>query len=97
MKKMIVALLVLCFCLTGCDNNSNSQPKNNNYTATRTEYINSSNEIYETPEEPQETDISSFSTKIYTPNDEGRQTNIGLTCSKLNGTIVKSRRNFFFL
>ena len=48
-------------------------------------------------EEIKETDISSFSTKIYTPNDESRQTNISLTCSKLNGTVVKSRRNIFFL
>lgn len=102
MKKILVALFVLCFCLTGCDNNNddsfNSTNENVNYTAARTKYSNTaSNEIVKPQEEPVETDISSFSTKIYTPNDEGRQTNIGLSCSKLNGTIVKMRRNFFFL
>lgn len=44
-----------------------------------------------------ETEIASFSTKIYTPNDEARQTNIKITCSKLDGTVIKSRRNIFFL
>lgn len=44
-----------------------------------------------------ETDIASFSTKIYTPNDEARMNNLRITCSKLNGTIVKPRRNFFIL
>ncbi len=44
-----------------------------------------------------ETEISSFSTKIYTPNDSARQHNIQLTCSELNETVVKSRRNIFIL
>lgn len=38
-----------------------------------------------------ETDIASFSTKIYTPNDSARMNNLQITCSKLNGTIVKPR------
>lgn len=109
MKKFISILLILSFCLVGCSNeNTNSQNSieentNYNYTASRTSTPNENNsannivnvEIEKRP--APETDISSFSTKIYTPNDSARQTNIGLTCSKLNGTIVKSRRNIFFL
>ena len=101
MKKILIASFILCFFLTGCSDNdinySISTNENMNYSAARTKYSNTINETIEPQKEPVETDISSFSTKIYTPNDEGRQTNIGLTCSKLNGTIVKVRRNFFFL
>jgi len=43
-----------------------------------------------------ETELSSFSTKIYTPNDKARQNNIKITCSKLNETIVKSGETFSF-
>lgn len=45
---------------------------------------------------PAETELSSFSTKIYTPDDNARQNNIRITCSKLNGTIVKSGETFSF-
>lgn len=39
--------------------------------------------------------ISSFSTKIYTKESE-RQNNISITCSKLNGTVVKNGGIFSF-
>ena len=39
--------------------------------------------------------ISSFSTKIYTKESE-RQNNIYITCSKLNGTVVKNGSTFSF-
>lgn len=39
--------------------------------------------------------ISSFSTKIYTKESE-RQNNISITCSKLNGTVVKNGGTFSF-
>lgn len=39
--------------------------------------------------------ISSFSTKIYTKESE-RQNNISITCSKLNGTVVKNGNTFSF-
>ena len=39
--------------------------------------------------------ISSFSTKIYTKESE-RQNNISITCSKLNGTVVKNGSTFSF-
>ena len=39
--------------------------------------------------------ISSFSTKIYIKESE-RQNNISITCSKLNGTVVKNGSTFSF-
>lgn len=78
----------------------------NNYTTSRTSTTNnlSDNNVSNTNIEtsntvvnditsttPAETELSSFSTKIYTPNDEARQNNIRITCSKLNETVVKAR------
>ena len=101
MKKFLILLLVSCFCLAGCGNNNtiNSQEQNNNYTMSRTTTIDNNletdntsiNNIESFDDVNTETEIASFSTKIYTPNDEARQNNIRITCSKLNGTIVKSR------
>ena len=108
MKKIFSISCILLFCLVGCSNKNNNDStslsnteknNSNNYTATRTikEEENSNTEIEVKSETNQETGLSSFSTKIYTPNDLARQNNITLTCSKLNGIIVKSRRNFFLL
>ncbi|MBQ3145071.1 MAG: hypothetical protein IJB90_00535 [Clostridia bacterium] len=106
MKKFLLIIFVLCFCLVGCGNNDNNlqnaKEENNNYNVSRTTTTNENNtenDITDTEIKSalEEIDIASFSTKIYTPNDEARQNNITLTCSKLNGTVVKSRRNFFFL
>ena len=50
-----------------------------------------------TPKEKNdEQQLATFSTKIYT-KDSARQNNLTITCSTLNDTIVKARRNFFFL
>lgn len=99
MKKFLILIFILCFSLVGCSNEQENSNYNSSRTATTNE-INNQNNITNTEpkiKESVETDLSSFSTKIYTPNDEARQNNITLTCSKLNGTIVKARRNFFFL
>ncbi len=105
MKKFLLIIFVLSFCLSGCDNNentSNNEDSNTyNYTASRTTTLDNSNynDDYNNTNDDinTERDLSSFSTKIYTPNDKARQNNIQITCSKLNGTIVKPRRNIFFL
>ena len=47
-------------------------------------------------EPPVETELSSFSTKIYTPNDSARQNNITITCSKLNGKVINPGETFSF-
>lgn len=66
---------------TNNSDNNNTNSSNNNDVV-----INSNPDNTNT-----ETDIASFSTKIYTPNDEARMNNLQITCSKLNGTIVKPR------
>ena len=109
MKRFLFVIFILCFLLTGCNNN----PQSNNTVADSTQYIssktsfnnvvNKNNEIDPQEEAAKEKiselieeEISSFSTKIYTPDDEARQTNIGITCSKLNGTIVEPGQTFSF-
>lgn len=103
MKYFLIILLFFCFSLTGCSDNSISkQEQNNNYSASRittsdnTTTVNNTDTNLEATNENvdnvnTEIELSSFSTKIYTPNDEARQNNIRITCSKLDGTIVKSR------
>lgn len=106
MKKLLIILMFLSFSLTGCGNNNSleKQEQNNDYTASRTTTIDNNvnhnnsensntsiNNIESFDNVNTETELSSFSTKIYTPDDEARQTNIRITCSKLNGTVVKSR------
>lgn len=48
-----------------------------------------------TPPISSEEELATFHTKIYT-KDSARQNNLTLTCSKLNGTIVKSGNIFSF-
>ncbi len=111
MKIFLVLILALSFYLTGCNNKQNNiQEDFNNYSASRTisneQFINNSitnrndtnviNNIQNNNNTNVNEELSSFSTKIYTPDDEARQTNIRITCSKLNGTIVKSGETFSF-
>lgn len=111
MKKFLILIIAISFCLSGCGNNNDNSSNNTennsyNYTASRTSSLDSinndnnstdNNEVNNNQNKNTETELSSFSTKIYTPNDKARQNNIRITCSTLNGTIVKSRRNIFFL
>ncbi|MBO4815999.1 MAG: VanW family protein [Clostridia bacterium] len=111
MKKIIVLSIILCICLTGCgnkqENNSKNENNSENYTASRTG-TNSTSDNFQEEIDPQEEaakqkkesnpeeELSSFSTKIYTPNDEGRQNNISITCSHLNETVIKPGETFSF-
>lgn len=104
MKKRFLIFYIFIFIifLTACENDDSNNIKNNseennyyNYTAIKTT-TNEKNNNFETSISEPETDLSSFSTKIYTPNDSARQNNITLTCSKLNGTIVKKGETFSF-
>lgn len=93
MKKILIMLITISFCLSGCNNNEsqNVHAENipDNYNTSRT------TSIHEEPSTPSEIDIANFSTKIYI-KDSGRQHNIGLTTSKLNGTIVEPGETFSF-
>lgn len=72
--------------------NKTENNTNNNFSNT-TE--NNVNEIQQDPPQPKEEQIASFTTKIYN-KDTARQTNIELTCSSLNGTIIKNGNTFSF-
>ena len=96
-KYLIAIMMLLCFLLAGCSNKNNLNT--NNYIASRTVQNQSiTNETSEKKNNMQneETELSSFSTKIYTPNDEARQNNITITCQALNETIVKPGETFSF-
>jgi len=95
MKKniwLVFLVLFYLFSFSGCNNINENTTINKELNSIKSNISSISNNS-DTPE----TELSSFSTKIYTPNDKSRQKNIKLTCSKLNDTIVKSRRNFFIL
>ena len=67
---------------TSSDNSSKSQNTSNE---------NNSNQ----PASPIETEIASFTTKIYT-KDSDRQNNISITCSSLNDTTIENGQTFSF-
>lgn len=89
---LIILLAIIAFFVF---RNSNNAFYNKN-SATRLSTIsnmqnNFSNNISKTSEE----EISSFSTAIK-DNEQGRLTNISLTCSALNNTIIKKGETFSF-
>ena len=95
MKKVLILSLFLCLTLTGCG--QKQEENSQNYTAFRTSinFETNNNNVSENTKSYEE-ELSSFSTKIYTPNDSARQNNITITCSKLNGKIVKPGETFSF-
>lgn len=72
------------------DENNNTNEQNNNVAPP------ANNEKAETTPTPTEENISEFSTKIYSTKDTARQTNLEITSSKLNGTIVEKGKTFSF-
>lgn len=68
---------------TGENNNNNNENNNNSVQENSPQ------------KQPEETEIASFSTKIYTKESD-RQNNISITCSSLNNTIVESGKTFSF-
>ena len=86
MKKFKTLFLILCSCLfilCGCNNSNNQNSPNAGKTS------------YSTSAPKRETEISSFTTNILdqTPN---RVDNISLTCSKIDGIIIKQGETFSF-
>lgn len=84
---------------TSENNDQNTSP--NNTIGNQNDSTNSSSqntkpsEPKSSPTEATETEIASFSTKIYTKDSE-RQNNISITCSSLNDTIVENGKTFSF-
>lgn len=85
------------------EDNSDKNEDNNDETS-NTDYSpnekdiekNSSDEdTYKEKNHEKETEIASFSTKIYT-KDSGRQNNLTIACSTLNDTTVENGKTFSF-
>ena len=74
-------------------NETNTMENSNNDNETTTQQNETKQEA--TPLPPVETEISSFTTKIYS-TDSGRQNNVQITCSTLNDTIVENGATFSF-
>ena len=97
MKKFLIVILFFSFCLSGCNNPPMNNQTESDYTISRTTTTNiEANTSVSNTINNNETELSSFSTKIYTPDDEARQNNIRITCSRLDGTVVKSGEIFSF-
>lgn len=73
---------------TSTENNKSEENENQNNTEKNT----TKEEIVPATKE---TEIASFTTKIYT-KDSGRQKNITLACSSLNDTLVENGKTFSF-
>ena len=82
-------------------NNSNSQNiDRSEYEASKIATENAQNSQMQNQNnmnktEPIETELYTFSTPIKS-NDKNRTTNLKITCSKINGTIIKSGKEFSF-
>ena len=107
-SKMIISifLFLLLFILTGCSNeNNNSTPQNTSSSASRTStntnLDNEENRVEnllknpDTSTPPTEAEVASYST-IIKDKSSGRLTNIQITCSTLNGTILEPGETFSF-
>ena len=82
---------------TGGNNTSEDKTEGTNHTETEkkeNENQNTASQSNTTPP-PVETNIATFSTKIYT-KESARQNNINITCNSLNETIVKNGETFSF-
>ena len=74
------------------ETNQNSEAPSDNSSR----FQNTSNENNsEQSASPIETEIASFTTKIYT-KDSDRQNNISITCSSLNDTTIENGQTFSF-
>ena len=77
------------------NNNHNTNNNGSQYEATRTSSKNEINQNQIAEEKPVETELYTFSTPIKS-DDKNRLTNLKITCSRINETIVKSGKEFSF-
>lgn len=106
-KKILTMLpigIILIITLTGCSSKENDNKQSNETTTEQMEtniIVNDNTtqknvkEIKHNAIESNEITISEFSTQIYNKEEE-RQTNIRITCKKLNGFIVEKGETFSF-
>lgn len=95
MLKISIIILLSLFIFTGCSNKSENLESNvENMSANR--ISTTVNNVSAVKAPPTETEISSFTTKIYTKTPE-RQNNIRITCSSLNGKTINPGESFSFV
>lgn len=99
-KTWIVILSILIIGLLGLGVyyfffKSPNDTNNGQYHATRTSLNSENSDISEENKEPTEIELHSFSTPIKS-NSKNRLQNIKITCSRINGTTVKSKKEFSF-
>ena len=104
MKKYswIILLVTLCAISVIIYLYSSNSKQKSDYSAEKSNSVNFTNSTTNNistviPKTPVENELSIYSTIIKNQRDSNRQGNISITCSALNNTIVKPRRNFFFL
>lgn len=100
MKKLIISLFIIILLTIGLilwcnsnDNNKQGQTNTSNYQAQKSDTninANTTNVVRK-----KETEIATFSTKIYNKND-ARQNNIGITCRSLSTKEVNPGEIFSF-
>ena len=89
---IILPLMKLPILYGSNETNPNSEAPSDNSSR----FQNTSNENNsEQSASPIETEIASFTTKIYT-KDSDRQNNISITCSSLNDTTIENGQTFSF-
>ena len=89
---IILPLMKLPILYGSNETNQNSEAPSDNSSR----FQNTSNENNsEQSASPIETEIASFTTKIYT-KDSDRQNNISITCSSLNDTTIENGQTFSF-
>lgn len=89
---IILPLMKLQIIYGSNETNQNSEASSDNSSKSQ----NTSNENNsEQSASPIETEIASFTTKIYT-KDSDRQNNISITCSSLNDTTIENGQTFSF-
>lgn len=77
------------------ENTSQNISSNNSDDIEKTDSNTIENNSAQQPTQSKEEKIASFSTKIYS-KDSARQNNIEITCSRLNGFIIKNGSTFSF-
>ena len=89
---IILPLMKLPIIYGSNETNQNSEAHSDNSSKSQnTSNVNNS----EQSASPIETEIASFTTKIYT-KDSDRQNNISITCSSLNDTTIENGQTFSF-
>lgn len=91
---IIVIGIIAFFGFRWFNNNNNRTNNGSEYQATRT-LAKNQNTQNQLKAEPVETELYSFSTPIKS-DDNNRLTNIKITCSRINETVVKSNKEFSF-